>query len=92
MKGGQAGSLWRAISFVVNETEPAPRLSKENAVSHALIRLFFLLFFFLYRVYLEENCRDCVCMHAGSPASNQGKINKSLMFPEETPMSTCLSI
>lgn len=89
MKGGQAGSLWRAISFVVNETEPAPRLSKENAVSHALICLFF---FFFCRVYLEENCRDCVCMRAGSPASNQGKINKSLMFPEETPMSTCLSI
>lgn len=55
MKGGQAGSLWRAISFVVNETEPAPRLSKENAVSHALIRLFFFFFFaeFIWRKIVE---------------------------------------
>lgn len=40
------------------------------------------------RVTIHAQTSQCVCMHAGSPASNQSKINKSLMFQKETLLST----
>lgn len=44
------------------------------------------------RVSIQVLTPQCVCMHAGNPVSNQGEINKSLMFPKETPLSTCFPI